>query len=341
MRMNLESRQGGECGGLGAAGDQLDQEFGRRGKAEHDHGKENSLPQDDRWHSTPESTERLESFGQARPPQGEDGCLSNRDVVPVEVSQDQREVLLRRAGQEAAEALGEDFRLAVAQARLEPQDQAGRLGSVVAQGLGRGDPDILLRVDERIDEDRQQTVHVDPCQREQRRGAEWCGRVLATAPNRLQLHVARGLQKNIRRAMLELVKGLDDRQLRPAELVGLEWVEEEPIEGGCQCRGELEQTLIAGNRRRGGHDQVRSVVYSGLQLGSEFRRRVTVAQQADRGELVIQRETFGHDSRKLQGFRGSTDWGVSSNGTGNRRKPQERRVPDRAFSIWHGYWQLG
>ena len=245
------------------------------------------------------------------------------------------------AGQEAAEALGEDLRLAVAQARLEPQDQAGRLGSVVAQGLGRGDPDILLRVDERIDEDRQQTVHVDPCQREQRRGAERCGRVLATAPNWLQLHVARGLQKNIRRAMLELVKGLDDRQLRPAELVGLEWIDEEPIEGGCQCRGELEQTLIAGNRRRGGHDQVRSVVDGGLQLGSEFRRRVTVAQQADRGELVIQRETFGHDSRKLRGFRGSTDWGVSSNGTGNRRKPQERRVPDRAFSIWHGYWQLG
>ena len=40
------------------------------------------------------------------------------------------------AGQEAAEALGEDLRLAVAQARLEPQDQAGRLGPVVAQGLG-------------------------------------------------------------------------------------------------------------------------------------------------------------------------------------------------------------
>ena len=103
-----------------------------------------------------------------------------------------------RAGQEAAEALGEDLRLAVAQARLEPQDQARRLGSVVAQSLGRGDPDIFLRVDEPIDEDRQQTVHVDPCQREQRRGAERCGRVLATAPNRLQLHVAHGLQKNTR-----------------------------------------------------------------------------------------------------------------------------------------------
>src|SRR5208337_3709033 len=136
MRMDLESRQGGECGGLGAAGDQLDQEFGRRGKAEHDHGKENSLPQYDRWLTIPERSEHAESFGQARPPQSEDGCLANRDIVQVEVSRDQRQVLLRAAGKQAAEAFGEDLGLAVAQARLEPQDQAGRLGSVVAQRLG-------------------------------------------------------------------------------------------------------------------------------------------------------------------------------------------------------------
>ena len=89
-----------------------------------------------RWLSVPEGTEHRKSFGQARPPQGEDGCLANRDVVQVEVSGDQRQVLFRAAGKQAAEALGEDLRLAVAQARLEPQDQAGRLGSVVAQRLG-------------------------------------------------------------------------------------------------------------------------------------------------------------------------------------------------------------
>ena len=47
------------------------------------------------------------------------------------------------AGKQAAEALGEDLRLAVAHARLETQDQAGCLGSVVTQGLRRGDPDLL------------------------------------------------------------------------------------------------------------------------------------------------------------------------------------------------------
>ena len=112
--------------------------------------------------------------------------------------------------------------------------------------------------------------------------------------------------------------------------------------------GRVEQTLIAGNRRRGGHDQVRSVVDGGLQLGSEFRRRVTVAQQADRGELVIQRKSFGHDrdvppkgvqrymipesSEAIRGLYGSRQWSkrrptpINPGSYHTRARPSEDQV---------------
>ena len=93
--VDLEGRQGRERRGLGTGRDQIEQEVGGRGKAEHDHGQQQRLAKHDRGLLVPEGSQGVESLGQPRPAQREDGGLARGISWRLEVTGHEREVFLR------------------------------------------------------------------------------------------------------------------------------------------------------------------------------------------------------------------------------------------------------
>ena len=160
---------------------------------------------------------------------------------------------------------------------------------MVAKCLGRRDPDLLLRVDQRIDQERQKPFLVDVRQGQDRRVRSRAAVSSLPPQTGSSLHVVRGLLEDIGPVVLELVQRLDDRQLGPAQLVVLEGIDQERTERGLQRRGQLRQPLVAGNRRRGGDDEIGLVRQCLAHLGRHLGRGVPAAQCLHRGELVVQR----------------------------------------------------
>ena len=72
-------------------------------------------------------------------------------------------------------------------------------------------------------------------------------RILLPAPDRLELDVPRRLQEHVRPLVLHPVEGLDDGQFGPAELVVLQRVDQEPVEGRLQIPGQVVERVLAGD----------------------------------------------------------------------------------------------
>ena len=71
----------------------------------------------------------------------------------------------------------------------------------------------------------------------------WRGGVDRPAEARLELHMRGRLFEDVSLQVLDLVEGLDDRDLGAAELVVFERIDEEAIEGRFQVGGQLERAF--------------------------------------------------------------------------------------------------
>ena len=206
------------------------------------------------------------------------------------------EVLLGVDRQEAAEALGEDVGVAVAEADLEAEDQARALGPDGPERHGRRDPHVLRGIGHRVDQQGQGARALDPREGDDGRRAQGRGGILRPAPDRLELHVPRRLQEDVRVLVLHPVEGLDDRDLGAAELVVLERVDQEAVEGRLQVPGQLDERVLAGDRRRRRDDQVRPVADALPQLGLLLGGERLSAELSERRQLVVERCAGCHAS---------------------------------------------
>lgn len=93
--------------------------------------------------------------------------------------------------------------------------------------------------------------------------------------------------------MLKFVERLDDRDLGAAELVILQRVRQEALEGRLQVGGEPGEALFSDDRRRRGDDQVRSVLEPAPQLGLNLgggllrSRRIAASFSSSDNRLAI------------------------------------------------------
>jgi hypothetical protein len=68
--------------------------------------------------------------------------------------------------------------------------------------------------------------------------------------------VARGSEKQICQLVPELLETLDNRDLGTAQLVILDRIDKEPLEGCLEIGKQIGVLLVANDRRRRGDDQI-------------------------------------------------------------------------------------
>ena len=118
--------------------------------------------------------------------------------------------------------------------------------------------------------------------------------ILRSAPDRLELHVPRRFQEDVRALVFHLVEGEDDRDLGAAKLVVLERIDQEAIEGHLQIPGQLDERVFPGDRRRECDDQVRPVADPLPQIGLLRWAERLPPECSKRRQLVVNRCAGGH-----------------------------------------------
>ena len=117
--------------------------------------------------------------------------------------------------------------------------------------------------------------------------AQGAGRVLIPAPDGLKLDVGGGAEKKVRPLVLELVEALDDGDLGTTQLVALERLHKEPLEGFLQISRQINALLVRRDRRRGRDNEIRLVAEGGTQLRRDLRRGLQVTETTNRRELFL------------------------------------------------------